>query len=96
VDGPHLGVQTDDAFRRAVERSAALGFDAKWAIHPRQVPALNAALQPSAEELARARAVLRVLEEGHRAGRGAVQLEGALVDEAMAVHARRVLAKARA
>jgi citrate lyase subunit beta / citryl-CoA lyase len=96
VDGPHLGVAADEAFSTAVERSAALGFDAKWAIHPRQVPALNAAFQPSAEEIAGAHAVLRVLEEGHRAGRGAVRLEGDLVDEAMAVGARRVLAKARA
>jgi hypothetical protein len=62
----------------------------------RQVPALNAAFQSSAEEVARARAVLRVLGEGRRAGRGAVRLDGDLVDEAMAVGARRVLAKARA
>ena len=96
VDGPHLEVQVDDAFWTAAERAVALGFDAKWAIHPGQVPALNAAFRPPAEEVAHAQAVLRVLEDGHRVGRGAVQLDGALVDEAMAVHARRVLAKARA
>jgi citrate lyase subunit beta / citryl-CoA lyase len=96
VDGPHLGVHADEAFSTAIERAVASGFDAKWAIHPRQVPALNAAFQPSAEEIARARAVLRALDEGHREGRGAVGLDGALVDEAMAVAARRVLAKARA
>jgi citrate lyase subunit beta/citryl-CoA lyase len=96
VDGPYLGVDTDEAFATAVGRGAALGFDAKWAIHPRQVPALNTAFLPSEEEVGHARSVLRALEEGHRGGRGAVRLDGALVDEAMALDARRVLAKARA
>lgn len=96
VDGPWLGVDTDERFRRAVTASAARGFDAKWVIHPRQVATVAEAFTPSQEEIARAEATLAALEGGHARGVGAVQLDGALVDEAMAVAARRVLSRAQA
>lgn len=95
VDGPWLGVDDDEGFRRAVAASAARGFDAKWVIHPRQVATVTDAFTPSKAEVARAEATLAALEEGHARGVGAVQLDGALVDEAMAVAARRVLSRLR-
>lgn len=93
VDGPYLGVATDDNFMSEVETAAMLGFDAKWAIHPRQVPLLNDAFGPTEAAIADARRVLDALEAVARDGRGALQLDGMLIDEAMAVGARRVLAK---
>jgi len=94
VDGPFLGVADDQPFREAAGHSAALGYDAKWAIHPRQVSTLNEIFGPSAEVVAHAERVLEVLSDAASAGRGAVQLDGQLLDEAMAVAARRTLAKA--
>lgn len=94
VDGPHLTVAVDDGFMDSVSAAAALGFDAKWAIHPRQVKTLADAFYPSDAEIERARRVLDALEAAAGDGRGAVQLDGALVDEAMAVDARRVVARA--
>lgn len=94
VDGPFLGVADDGPFREAATASAGLGFDSKWAIHPRQVPALNEIFQPSASAVARARQVLEALDAAASIGRGAVQVGGQLVDEAMAVAARRTLARA--
>ena len=94
VDGPYLGTQDDEGFRAAVRIVADAGFDAKWVIHPQQLASVNAALAPTPEELSHARRVVDALGEAHGAGSGALSLDGQLVDEAMAVAARRVLARA--
>lgn len=96
VDGPFLGVGDDDAFRAAVAAAAGLGFDAKWVIHPRQVGGVNERFTPSPDRVDHARRVLTMLEDAAAGGRGAAVVDGALVDEAMAKDARRVLAKAGA
>ena len=93
VDGPHLGVAVDEAFTASAERARDLGFDGKWAIHPRQLDALNATFTPGPEQVAHARTVLAALEVGARDGAGAVLLDGQMLDEAVAVAARRVLAR---
>lgn len=93
IDGPFLGVGDGDDFVGAVDRAAALGFDAKWLIHPRQVAGVNDRFTPSADDVDHARRVLDALAEAAAAGRGAGVVDGALVDEAMARDARRVLAK---
>jgi citrate lyase subunit beta/citryl-CoA lyase len=95
VDGPHLGVHVDEGFHSAAQRARDLGFDGKWAIHPRQVEALNEVFTPTAQEVQHARAVLEALERGAREGAaGAVLLDGQMLGEAVAVAARRVLARA--
>jgi len=94
IDGPYLGVQIDDGFLAAAEDAARLGFDAKWTIHPRQLVELNRIFAPAPEAVERARVVLDALTAAQAAGVGAIRLGDALVDEAMAVGARRVLAKA--
>ena len=97
VDGPHLGVHVDDGFTAAAQRARDLGFDGKWAIHPRQVEALNEIFTPTEQEVEHARAVLHALDRGVREGAvGAVLLDGQMLDEAVAVAARRVLAQAGA
>ncbi|GAA1750059.1 CoA ester lyase [Aeromicrobium alkaliterrae] len=94
VDGPHLAVDVDEPFTTAVERAVTLGFDAKWVIHPRQIEHVNDAFTPSASAVAHAERVVEMLGRAHEGGSGALALDGELVDEAMAVAARRVLAKA--
>ncbi|MFD5257379.1 HpcH/HpaI aldolase/citrate lyase family protein [Streptomyces bobili] len=94
VDGPYLGVAADQGFAGHVCRAAQLGFDGKWVIHPGQIRPVNEAFTPTAQEVERARAVLAALEGGHARAEGAVALGGRMVDEAVAVSARRVLAKA--
>lgn len=93
IDGPFLGVADDDPFRAAVSDAASLGFDAKWVIHPRQVAAVNDTFTPAETVVDHAQRVLAALEEAATAGRGAGVVDGALVDEAMARDARRILAK---
>jgi citrate lyase subunit beta/citryl-CoA lyase len=96
IDGPHLAVAVDDAFRQGLDAARRCGLDGKWVIHPDQIDAVNAAFTPDAEQVAWAGQVLAALAEGERAGLGAVALDGAMLDEAIAVRARRVLARAQA
>lgn len=94
VDGPYLGVDTGPAFEAAAARAGELGFAGKWAIHPAQVGPLLAAFSPTDAELTRARAILDALAHAERAGVGAVELDGQMLDEALAAQARRTLARA--
>lgn len=94
VDGPYLGVDVGESFAEAVGRAVTLGFDAKWVIHPRQVDPVSAAFTPSSEAVAHAERVVELLGRAHEGGSGALALDGELVDEAMAVAARRVLTRA--
>ncbi|MBA3261298.1 MAG: CoA ester lyase, partial [Thermoleophilaceae bacterium] len=71
-----------------------LGFDGKWAIHPAQIPALLDAFTPTAEELAEARATLDALAEAAATGAGAVAVGDRMLDEALALFARRVIVRA--
>ncbi|MGC9670698.1 HpcH/HpaI aldolase/citrate lyase family protein [Planosporangium sp. 12N6] len=93
IDGPYLGVADDEEFRRSVVHARELGFDGKWVIHPRQLGTVNAVFTPGADEVAQAHAVLDALRGTEV---GAVELEGRMIDEAVAVAARRVLARAEA
>lgn len=93
IDGPHLGVGVDELFTRGVARARDLGFDGKWAIHPGQLRAIEAAFTPSQGEVAAAREVLAALDRAAEAGAGAVALNGQMLDEAVAAAARRVLAR---
>ena len=94
IDGPFLGITDDDAFRRAAHWTSALGFDGKWVIHPAQIDSATTAFTPSDDAVNDARRVLTALEEAETLGSGAAQLDGQMLDEAVAVAARRTLARA--
>jgi citrate lyase subunit beta/citryl-CoA lyase len=96
VDGPHLGIAVDDAFRAGLDLAARTGFDGKWVIHPSQIAAVNDAFSPDAKQIDWAERVLAALQAGQEQGLGAVALDGAMLDEAIAVRARRVLARSGA
>jgi citrate lyase subunit beta/citryl-CoA lyase len=95
IDGPWLGVAVDEAFVAAATRARDAGFDGKWAIHPSQVASLNELFTPSAGELERARAIVAALDDAQRGqSRGAVALDGEMLDEAVRVAALRTLSRA--
>lgn len=93
IDGPHLGVDVDEAFLLAARRARHLGFDGKWVIHPRQLDALNELFTPGDDEVRHARRVLAAIHRGAGEGAGAVLLDGQMLDEAVAVAARRLLSR---
>lgn len=96
IDGPYSDFQYADGFRASSLRAAALGFEGRMAIHPAQLEAINAAFSPAPEEIARARRIVEALAQAARAGRGAVTLDGRMIDIANIRMAQRVLAKAEA
>jgi citrate lyase subunit beta/citryl-CoA lyase len=94
IDGPHLGTRDDDALRAGALHARTLGFDGKWAIHPAQLDALREAFTPTDAEIADAHDVLAALERAAADGAGAVAAGDRMLDEALALSARRVLARA--
>ena len=71
-----------------------LGCEGKWAIHPSQVDIVNEIFSPSEEEILRAKRVLNAMEEAKREGRGAVTLDGRLIDLASIRQAEVMVRKA--
>jgi len=82
IDGPYANFSDAAGFRAAAERAATLGCEGKWAIHPSQIAAANAVFTPSDEQVAWANRVLAALAEANASGRGALQLDGTLIDMA--------------
>lgn len=94
IDGPYLEIRDGAGLRLRARHARALGFDGKWAVHPGQVAIINETFTPIPDEVARARAVLDALERAE--GRGAVELDGEMIDEASRKLALQVTARARA
>jgi citrate lyase subunit beta / citryl-CoA lyase len=94
IDGPYLRLGDDAGVRAWAAHARALGYDGKWAIHPSQLAPINEAFSPTPEELERARAIVAALDRAE--GRGAVELDGQMIDEAHRRLAEAVLARAGA
>jgi malyl-CoA/(S)-citramalyl-CoA lyase len=94
VDGPFGDFSDPDGFRAQAGRSAVLGCEGKWAIHPSQVALANEVFTPPEKEVERARRVLEAMEQARREGRGAVSLDGRLIDIASIRQAEQLVAKA--
>jgi malyl-CoA/(S)-citramalyl-CoA lyase len=82
IDGPFGNLDDADGYRSAARRAAALGCEGKWAIHPSQVALANEVFSPSKEEVDRARRILGAMEMAAKEGKGAVSLDGRLIDAA--------------
>jgi citrate lyase subunit beta/citryl-CoA lyase len=99
IDGPYLQIKDVDGFRRVAGRSAALGFDGKWVLHPGQIEAANEVYSPSQQDYDHAEMILDAYayytsEEGGL--RGAVMLGDEMIDEASRKMAEVVAGKGRA
>lgn len=84
----------DDRCRRECLEARSMGYGGKLCIHPSQVAIANAAFLPSSEEIDRARRLLEAYDDAKAQGVASVAFEGQMVDEPVAVQARRVLAQA--
>lgn len=98
IDGPYLQIRDLDGFRRIARRSAALGYDGKWVLHPEQIEAANEVYSPTQSDYDRAELILDAYEWHTSAaggGRGAVMLGDEMIDEASRKMALVVAAKGR-
>ena len=82
IDGPFGDFSDPAGYRAAAKRAAVLGCEGKWAIHPSQVAFANEVMSPSEGEVDRANRILSAMADAEAAGKGAVSLDGRLIDYA--------------
>jgi citrate lyase subunit beta/citryl-CoA lyase len=92
VDGVFQDYRDDDGLKREAEAAAREGFAGKLAIHPAQVPVINAAFTPSADDVRHAEAIVAAFEAQPDAG--VLSVDGKMIDRPHLVQARRVLERA--
>ncbi|HKH19640.1 MAG TPA: CoA ester lyase [Gammaproteobacteria bacterium] len=93
IDGPFGDIKDQDGFIAAAKRAAALGIEGKWAIHPTQIELANDVFTPLEGEVDWARRTLQALKEASEQGKGAVQVDGKMIDAASARMAENVVRK---
>ena len=99
IDGPYLQIKDVDGYKRVASRSAALGFDGKWVLHPGQVEAANEVYSPRQEDYDKAELILDAYDyctSAEGGAKGAVMLGDEMIDEASRKMAIVVAAKGRA
>ena len=94
IDGVYVDIRDLDGLAREAHDAAQQGFAGKMTIHPDQIPVVNGAFTPSAEDVAESRALLEAFERERAAGRLAFRFRGQMVDAPHLARARRVLARA--
>jgi citrate lyase subunit beta/citryl-CoA lyase len=96
LDGPYSDISNIDGFAVECAQGRDLGFDGKTLIHPSHIEACNAIFTPPAEEVEQARKIIAAFEKPENASRGAIQLDGRMVERLHADMARRTIAIADA
>ena len=95
IDGPFGDFGDKDGYLSAAKRCAVLGFEGKWAIHPTQIELANSVFTPSEEEVNKSKRIIDAMEQASRDGKGAVSLDGRLIDIASIRMAESLIAKAK-
>ncbi len=96
IDGPFGDFNDPEGYIATANRAAVLGYEGKWAIHPAQIALANQIYTPGEAEVVQARRILEAMAQAAREGRGAVSLDGRLIDIASIRMAQSLMAKAEA
>ena len=91
IDGPFGDFNDPDAYIDAAKRGAAIGIEGKWAIHPSQIELANKVFSPPSSEVTKAKRILEELDKAAKAGKGAAQLDGRMIDAASARMAENIV-----
>lgn len=94
LDGVYNAIDDDAGFCAEARQGVEFGFDGKTLIHPRQIELCNAAFLPAAAELAWARQIIAAFDHPENAAKGAIRVEGRMVERLHLHQAHRVLAAA--
>ncbi len=92
LDGPYGDIGNMDGLKLECAQSLDLGFDGKTLIHPSHLAICNAAFTPPMDEVANARKIVAAFDLPENASRGAIQLDGRMVERLHAEIARRTIA----
>jgi malyl-CoA/(S)-citramalyl-CoA lyase len=95
LDGPFGDFSDPDGFKAQAYRAAVLGCEGKWAIHPSQIALANEVFSPSEAEVTKAKRILAAMEQAQKEGKGAVALDGRLIDIASIKQAENLVNKAK-
>jgi citrate lyase subunit beta/citryl-CoA lyase len=96
IDGVTNDIADSEGFAAACAQGRSFGFDGKTVIHPSQIEPCNAAFAPSPEEIEAANKIIAAFALPQNRGKGAIKLDGRMVERLHAENARRTLALAQA
>ena len=96
LDGVYNDIQNEDGFAAVCEQGRDMGFDGKTLIHPSQIEACNRIFAPEPDDVAFSRKVIEAFEAPENAGKGALKVEGRMVELLHAEIAKRTVAVADA
>lgn len=96
IDAVYADINDEEGLREDTQLGKNLGFDGKTVVHPRQIDVVNSYFTPSAKEIKYALRVLKAVEDGKREGRGAVTLDGGMIDKPIELRALTTIAQAKA
>jgi len=94
IDGPFGDFSDPDGYKAQASRASVLGCEGKWAIHPSQIDIANELFSPSEKEVNQAKRILAAMEQAAKEGKGAVSLDGRLIDIASIKQAQNLVQKA--
>ena len=90
-DSPHFIIADLDGLKSAAQRARHLGYDGKTIIHPSHIEIVNEVFSPTEAEITEARRIVAALKEAEAEGRGAIALDGRLIDQVHLSHAKKIL-----
>jgi len=93
IDGPFGDFTDPEGYLASARRAAVLGYEGKWAIHPSQIELANDVFTPNERIVEKTRRIIAAMEEAAAHGKGAVSLDGRLIDAASIRMAENLLAK---
>ena len=95
IDAPYGNFKDLEGLRRSAVMACALGCDGKWAIHPSQIEIINEVFTPSQKDIDLAAKIINAIVQASMDGRGAVAVEGRMVDQATVRLARQLWQQAK-
>ena len=93
IDGPFGDFTDPEGYLASARRAAVLGYEGKWAIHPSQIELANQVFTPDTRIVEKTHRIIAAMEEAAAEGKGAVSLDGRLIDAASIRMAQNLLAK---
>jgi citrate lyase subunit beta/citryl-CoA lyase len=96
IDGVFNDIADIEGFRASCRQGRAFGFDGKTIIHPSQIAICNEAFAPSLEEITSARSVIAAFEQPENSGKGAIAVNGRMVERLHLEMAQATIALAEA
>jgi malyl-CoA/(S)-citramalyl-CoA lyase len=95
IDAPYGNFKDSEGLRRSAVMACALGCDGKWAIHPSQIDIINEVFTPSQQEITLAAKVIEASAKARLEGKGAIAVEGRMVDQATVLLATKLWEQAK-